>query len=128
MPITGVTVARANEPRCSNCICTGLCILRNIVAMKNQIMIGLLLSMALSHSAVHANAVQSSKSLNYLDNKPSLIEKAIWQKKQQRNDQSGIDLVMLNELQMTSPTQSFFAAQNQRFSRLMQALFNSTKS
>lgn len=96
--------------------------------MTKQLIASLLLSMSLSHTVVHANAVQSSKSSNGIESKPSLIEKAIWQQKQQRSDNSGIDLVMLNDLQMTSPTQSFFAAQHQRFSRLVQALFNSTNS
>lgn len=53
----------------------------------------------------------------------SLIEKVLQQQKQGANTlRPDNDLKVLTEIKV-APTQSFFAAQNQKFSRFVQALF-----
>lgn len=85
-------------------------------------------------TSVQANVVANTKFANQasvISNstiKPSLIEKAISQQNRQGNELSSFDLDMMNEMQVLSPTQSFFAAQHQRFSRLVQALWNNPSS
>lgn len=60
--------------------------------------------------------------------KSSLIEKALQQQKQGGNTlRADNDLKMLTEIKV-APTQSFFAAQNQKFSRFVQALFPQSSS
>lgn len=55
--------------------------------------------------------------------KGSLIEKALLQRQADKSlQQSEIDLKMLTSIR-AAPTQNFFAAQNQRFSRFMQFFF-----
>ncbi len=71
--------------------------------------------------ALHATSVVSAK--------PSLIEKAISQQNQQSNASSNFNFDMMHEQPLTSsPAQSFFAAQHQQFSRLVQSLFSSPTS
>lgn len=77
----------------------------------------------------HAAAIKSSEAKVTLGSeKSSLIEKALQQQKQGGNTlRADNDLKMLTEIKV-APTQSFFAAQNQKFSRFVQALFPQSSS
>ena len=90
--------------------------------MKSKLMFAVLLSLStVGHSAV----IKSSESkTNLTEAKGSLIEKAITQQKQadKQKFESNNDLKVLTSINL-APTQNFFALQNQRFSRFVQALF-----
>ena len=77
----------------------------------------------------HAAAIKGSEAKVALGpEKSSLIEKALQQQKQGGNTlRADNDLKMLTEIKV-APTQSFFAAQNQKFSRFVQALFPQSSS
>ena len=80
----------------------------------------------LSLSTVGQSAVIKSaeSKTNLTAEKGSLIEKAITQQKQadKQKFESNNDLKVLTSIHV-APTQNFFALQNQRFSRFVQALF-----
>ena len=90
--------------------------------MKSKLMFAALLSLStVGHSAV----IKSAESKTHLSaEKGSLIEKAITQQKQadKQKFESNNDLKVLTSINL-APTQNFFALQNQRFSRFVQALF-----
>ena len=90
--------------------------------MKSKLMFAVLLSLStVGHSAV----IKSTESkTNLTEAKGSLIEKAITQQKQadKQKFESNNDLKVLTSINL-APTQNFFALQNQRFSRFVQALF-----
>lgn len=72
----------------------------------------------------HAAAIKGTESKMMLGaEKSSLIEKALLQQKQGGNTlRADNDLKILTEIKV-APTQSFFAAQNQKFSRFLQVFF-----
>lgn len=90
--------------------------------MKSKLICAALLSLStVSHSAV----IKSTESKTHLTTeKGSLIEKALTQQKQadKQKFESNNDLKVLTSIHV-APTQNFFALQNQRFSRFVQALF-----
>ena len=90
--------------------------------MKSKLICAALLSLStVGHSAV----IKSAESKTHLTaEKGSLIEKAITQQKQadKQKFESNNDLKVLTSINL-APTQNFFALQNQRFSRFVQALF-----
>ena len=90
--------------------------------MKSKLICAALLTLStVSHSAV----IKSTESKTHLTaEKGSLIEKAITQQKQadKQKFESNNDLKVLTSIHV-APTQNFFALQNQRFSRFVQALF-----
>ena len=90
--------------------------------MKSKLMCAALLTLStVSHSAV----IKSTESKTHLTaEKGSLIEKALTQQKQadKQKFESNNDLKVLTSIHV-APTQNFFALQNQRFSRFVQALF-----
>lgn len=90
--------------------------------MKSKLMFAVLLSLStVGHSAVIKSAESKT---NLTEAKGSLIEKAITQQKQtdKQKFESNNDLKVLTSINL-APTQNFFALQNQRFSRFVQALF-----
>lgn len=90
--------------------------------MKSKLMFAVLLSLStVGHSAVIKCAESKT---NLTEAKGSLIEKAITQQKQadKQKFESNNDLKVLTSINL-APTQNFFALQNQRFSRFVQALF-----
>ena len=90
--------------------------------MKSKLMFAALLSLStVGHSAVIKSAESKT---NLTEAKGSLIEKAITQQKQadKQKFESNNDLKVLTSINL-APTQNFFALQNQRFSRFVQALF-----
>ncbi|MCA4814575.1 MULTISPECIES: hypothetical protein [Acinetobacter] len=90
--------------------------------MKSKLMFAVLLSLStVGHSAVIKSAESKA---NLTEAKGSLIEKAITQQKQadKQKFESNNDLKVLTSINL-APTQNFFALQNQRFSRFVQALF-----
>ncbi|MBP6190501.1 MAG: DUF4179 domain-containing protein [Acinetobacter sp.] len=74
--------------------------------------------------SVHAAAIKKNNSLKSTDKSASLIVKTLDQQK--RNPvllpATDDELKMLNNLR-TTPTQNFFAAQHERFSRFVQSIF-----
>ena len=90
--------------------------------MKSKLMFAVLLSLStVGHSAV----IKSAESKTHLTaEKGSLIEKALTQQKHadKQKFESNNDLKVLTSIHV-APTQNFFALQNQRFSRFVQALF-----
>ncbi|WP_180008882.1 hypothetical protein [Acinetobacter sp. YH12238] len=90
--------------------------------MKSKLIFAVLLSLStVGHSAV----IKSAESKTHLTaEKGSLIEKALTQQKQadKQKFESNNDLKVLTSIHV-APTQNFFALQNQRFSRFVQALF-----
>ena len=95
---------------------------RGGIKMKSKLICVALLSLStVSHSAV----IKSTESKTHLTaEKGSLIEKALTQQKQadKQKFESNNDLKVLTSIHV-APTQNFFALQNQRFSRFVQALF-----
>ena len=89
--------------------------------MNSKLICVALLSLStVSHSAV----IKSTESKTPLTaEKGSLIEKALTQQKQKKKKKfdSNNDLKVLTSIHV-APTQNFFALQNQRFSRFVQAL------
>ncbi|CAB1208157.1 hypothetical protein [Acinetobacter bouvetii] len=76
----------------------------------------------------HAAAIKATDSKIMGPEKSSLIEKALLQQKNGSNTlRADNDLKVLTEIKV-APTQSFFAAQNQKFSRFVQALFPQNNS
>ena len=77
----------------------------------------------------HAAAIKGTETkLPLTPEKSSLIEKALQQQKQSGNTfRADNDLKILTEIKV-APTQSFFASQNQKFSRFVQALFPQNNS
>jgi hypothetical protein len=72
----------------------------------------------------HTAAIKTSETkITLSTERSSLIEKALQQQKLDTNTlRPDNDLKVLTEIKV-APTQSFFAAQNQKFSRFLQALF-----
>ena len=95
---------------------------RGGIKMKSKLICAALLTLStVSHSAV----IKSTESKTHLTaEKGSLIEKALTQQKQadKQKFESNNDLKVLTSIHV-APTQNFFALQNQRFSRFVQALF-----
>ncbi|MDM1292234.1 hypothetical protein [Acinetobacter indicus] len=92
--------------------------------------LGLGLMAQTSHTAVVKNTHTAVK---MTPAKPSLIEKALLQQKEQLGTAKTDKLQADNDLKMmtsikAAPTQSFFASQNQRFSRFVQSFFSSNQS
>ena len=90
--------------------------------MKSKLICAALLTFSrVSHSAVIKSAESKT---NLTEAKGSLIEKAITQQKQadKQKFESNNDSKVLTSINL-APTQNFFALQNQRFSRFVQALF-----
>lgn len=77
----------------------------------------------------HAAALKENSNLKPLDKSSSLIGKALDQQKRNTTMIPSTDdeLKMLNTIR-TTPTQNFFAVQNQRFSRFVQTLFQQQNS
>ena len=79
----------------------------------------------------HTAAIKESSNIKTIDKSASssLIVKALDQQKRNTSMIPSTDdeLKMLNTIR-TTPTQNFFATQNQRFSRFVQSLFQQQKS
>ena len=81
------------------------------------------LFLACSVQVGHAAAIKETTNLKTVEKSSSLIVKALDQQK--RNPAalpSSDELKMLNNMRST-PTQSFFATQNERFTRFVQTIF-----
>ena len=77
--------------------------------------------------SVHAAAIKKNNSLKSTDKSASLIVKTLDVLDQQKRNPvllpaTDDELKMLNNLR-TTPTQNFFAAQHERFSRFVQSIF-----
>ena len=80
--------------------------------------------------ASFATAIKSttdSKTTNSVVVKVSPIEKALQQQKNERKFNSENSLKVLTSINVP-PTQSFFASQNERFSRFIQSIFSQDNS
>ncbi|OTG75825.1 hypothetical protein B9T26_04840 [Acinetobacter sp. ANC 4169] len=91
--------------------------------------LSLSLSLGFMAQLGHAAAIKATEAkLTLSPEKSSLIEKALQQQKHGANTlRADNDLKILTEIKV-APTQSFFAAQNQKFSRFVQALFPQNNS
>ena len=90
--------------------------------MKSKLICAALLTLS---TVSHSTVIKSTESKTHLTaEKGSLIEKALTQQKQadKQKFESNNDLKVLTSINL-APTQNFFALQNQRFSRFVQALF-----
>ncbi|MGE8561474.1 MAG: hypothetical protein ACN6NJ_11075 [Acinetobacter sp.] len=87
------------------------------------------LTLGLMTQVGHAAAIKATDSkLSLSAEKSSLIEKALQQQKLGTNTlRNDNDLKVLTEIKV-APTQSFFAAQNQKFSRFVQVFFPQNNS
>ena len=87
------------------------------------------LSLALMTQLGHSAAIKPIDcKTNFSPERTSLMEKALQQQKQGSNIFHGdSDIKVLTEFKIT-PSQSFLAAQNQKFSRLVQAIFTQNNS
>ena len=99
-------------------------------ALKLKKTLGLSLFLACSVQFGHA-AIKESSNIKTIDKatSSSLIGKALDQQKRNTSMIPSTDdeLKMLNTIR-TTPTQNFFATQNQRFSRFVQSLFQQQNS
>ncbi|QPF38196.1 hypothetical protein H0S58_01260 [Acinetobacter sp. TTH0-4] len=86
--------------------------------------LSLSLTVGLMTQLSHTAAIKTADTKVTLSpERSSLIEKVLQQQKQGANTlRPDNDLKVLTEIKV-APTQSFFAAQNQKFSRFVQALF-----
>lgn len=76
----------------------------------------------------HTAAIKATLNKSTAPEKVSLIEKALNQQKQGDNYlQADNNLKVLTAIKV-APTQSFFATQNERFSRFLQAIFPQNNS
>ena len=95
-------------------------------ALKLKKTLCLSLFLACSVQFGHAAAIKESSNIKTIDKSTSssLIGKALDQQKRNISMIPATDdeLKMLNTIR-TTPTQNFFATQNQRFSRFVQSLF-----
>ena len=92
-------------------------------ALKMKKILSLSLFLACSVQVGHAAAIKETANLKTVEKSSSLIVKALDQQK--RNPAalpSSDELKMLNNMR-TTPTQSFFATQNERFTRFVQTIF-----
>ena len=93
-------------------------------ALKMTKILSLCLFLACSVQVGHAAAIKETTNLKAVEKSSSLIVKALEQQK--RNPvllpATDDELKMLNNLR-TTPTQNFFAAQHERFSRFVQSIF-----
>lgn len=91
--------------------------------------LSLSLSLGFMAQLGHAATIKATEAKVTLSpEKSSLIEKALQQQKHGSNTlRADNDLKILTEIKV-APTQSFFAAQNQKFSRFVQALFPQNNS
>ncbi len=92
-------------------------------ALKMTKILSLCLFLACSVQVGHAAAIKETTNLKTVEKSSSLIVKALDQQK--RNPAalpSSDELKMLNNMRST-PTQSFFATQNERFTRFVQTIF-----
>lgn len=92
-------------------------------ALKMTKILSLCLFLACSVQVGHAAAIKETTNLKTVEKSSSLIVKALDQQK--RNPAalpSSDELKMLNNMR-TTPTQSFFATQNERFTRFVQTIF-----
>ncbi len=99
--------------------------------MNRQFIQILLLSMSFAlaaQSTFSASIKSASAKVSLPAEKTSLIEKALNQQKNgDKNLQSDNDLKVITAIK-TAPTQSFFASQNQSFSRFLQSFFTQNNS
>ena len=98
--------------------------------MTSKLILATLISLSSLATVSHAAVIKSAETKSSLaPAKNSLIEKAITQQKQadKQKFESNNDLKVLTSINV-APTQSFFALQNQRFSRFVQALFPQVNS
>ncbi|RLZ10177.1 DUF4179 domain-containing protein [Acinetobacter sp. 2JN-4] len=91
--------------------------------LKKALCLSLFLTCSISVG--HAAAIKENNSLKTLDKTTSPIVKALDQQK--RNTSLSLsatddELKMLNSIR-TTPTQTFFASQHERFSRFVQTIF-----
>ena len=85
------------------------------------------LSLGLMAQVGHTAAIKTMNA-KIAPERSSLIEKALLQQKQGSNTLRGDnDLKILTEIKV-APTQSFFASQNQKFTRFVQAFFPQSNS
>ncbi|TCB49005.1 hypothetical protein E0H80_13565 [Acinetobacter sp. ANC 4779] len=91
--------------------------------------LSLSLTLGLMAQVGHTAAIKATDAkISVLPEKTSLIEKALQQQKQGSNTfRNDNDLKVLTEIK-AAPTQSFFAAQNQKFSRFVQVFFPQNNS
>ena len=93
-------------------------------ALQLKKILSLSLFLACSIQVGHAAAIKETTNLKAVEKSSSLIVKALDQQK--RNPvllpATDDELKMLNNLR-TTPTQNFFAAQHERFSRFVQSIF-----
>ena len=77
----------------------------------------------------HAAAIKATDAkISLSPEKSSLIEKALQQQKQGTNTfRNDNDLKVLTEIKV-APAQSFFASQNQKFTRFVQVFFSQNNS
>ena len=88
--------------------------------------LGLCLSMTqLGHTAAISKTANTKVAV--APEKTSLIEKALTQQKIENKKRSDENLKVVTSFK-TAPSQSFFASQNQSFSRFVQALFSTNAS
>ena len=98
-------------------------------ALKLPKILSLSLFLACSIQAGHAAALKETNNLKAVEKSNSLIVKALDQQKRNTSMIPSTDdeLKMLNTIR-TTPTQNFFAAQNQKFTRFVQAIFSQQNS
>ncbi|WP_374664369.1 hypothetical protein [Acinetobacter sp.] len=89
--------------------------------MKSPLIRALGLGLSLTLAAQAGHAAATGKTAMPAEKK-SLIEKALYQQKNESKLQSDDNLKVLTALK-AAPTQSFFASQNQSFTRFVQSLF-----
>ena len=87
------------------------------------------LSLGLMAQVGHTAAIKTTNAkITLAPERSSLIEKALLQQKQGSNTLRGDnDLKILTAIKV-APTQSFFASQNQKFTRFVQAFFPQSSS
>ena len=92
-------------------------------ALKMTKILSLCLFLACSVQVGHAAAIKETTNLKTVEKSSSLLVKAL---DQQKRDPAALpssdELKMLNNMRST-PTQSFFATQNERFTRFVQTIF-----
>lgn len=92
-------------------------------ALKMTKILSLCLFLACSVQVGHAAAIKETTNLKTVEKSSSLIVKALDQQKRNPGAlPSSDELKMLNNMRST-PTQSFFATQNERFTRFVQTIF-----
>ncbi|WP_180135088.1 hypothetical protein [Acinetobacter sp. YH12070] len=89
--------------------------------------LGLSLSVTAQTAFCAATNTASNNKLTMPAERTSLIEKAINQQKSEGKGRTDDNLKVLTSIK-AAPTQSFFASQNQSFSRFVQAIFSGSNS